>query len=234
MPAQETVPVLELRAAQPAEQPGEPREPALSLRADPGDLLLVEAREARQAALFADLCAGLVALGGGSAHFLGHDWTTLPQDIAASLRGRMGRVFGERGWIGFLDMEANILLGPLHHTRRDRALLRAEAAALARQFGLPGLPMGRPADHPPPDLRRAACVRAFLGEPMLLLLENPVADQDAELLPPLVAAIEAARDRGAAVIWLTRSAMVWGDRTLPATSRLRLLDRGLIAQRMAA
>jgi len=47
----------------------------------------------------------------------------------------------------------------------DATDIEAEAAKLARMFGLPGLPRGRPAQMRLPDLQRAACVRAFLGTP---------------------------------------------------------------------
>jgi len=229
----DTQPILVLDAARPADIPGAPREPALTLTVAPGDLLLIEARNNRRAALFADLCSGLVPLGSGNARFLGQDWAKLPAEMAAALRGRMGRVFADDGWIGFLDMETNILLAPLHHTRRSLDALRTDAAAMAHRFGLPGLPLGRPVDLPSTDLRRAACVRAFFTNPMLLL-ENPLLDQDAELLGPLLAAIEHARGRGAATIWLTRSDVVWRDSSLPVTARLRLLDRGLVGERAAA
>jgi phospholipid/cholesterol/gamma-HCH transport system ATP-binding protein len=230
----DAAPILQLEAARPVHEPGRPFEPAISMTVAPGDLLLIESRDPRRAAAFADLCSGLLPLASGSARFLGQDWAELPHDMAGALRGRMGRVFGDGGWIGFLDVATNILMAPLHHTRRGLDALRADAAAMAHRFGLPGLPMGRPVDLQPADLRRAACVRAFLTNPMLLLMEYPVLDQDTELLPPLMSAIEHTRARGAAVIWLTRTDQVWRDRTLPVTARLRLVERGLLAHRWAA
>ncbi len=226
-------PILLLDSAQPADIPGEPSEPALTLTVGAGDLLLVEARDLRRAALFTDMCTGLVQLHRGRVRFLSQDWTVLPFDIASALRGHVGRIFGEGSWIGFMDMETNILLSPLYHTRRPHDTLRADAALLAQRFGLPGLPLGRAGDHHPMVLRRAACVRAFLGEPMLLLLEEPIPDQDPALLPPLLSAIEEARDRGAAVIWLTSRDRIMGDSSLPATARLRLVEGGLVSQRIA-
>ena len=230
----DTQPILMLDAACPANLPGTPREAAVTLTVAPGDVLLIEARDNRRAALFADLCSGLVPLAAGGMRFLGHDWAKLSEDTAAALRGRIGRVFTDGGWINFLDLETNILLRPLHHTQRSRDALRTDAASIAHRFGLPGLPLGRPIDLPRSDLRRAALVRAFLGNPTLLLLENPLLDQDSELLAPLVAAMEHASWRGAATIWLTRSDMVWHDRSLPVTARLQLLDRGLVGRTAAA
>jgi phospholipid/cholesterol/gamma-HCH transport system ATP-binding protein len=114
------------------------------------------------------------------------------------------------------------------------ATLRDAAAELARSFGLPGVPLERPDALTPADRARAACVRAFLGDPRLVLLESPVQAQFADLLPPLLNALAAARDKGAAAIWLTRSDLIWRDRSFPATCRLRLTEYGLIPVRHTA
>ena len=48
----------------------------------------------------------------------------------------------------------------------------AEATVLARRFGLPGLPVGGRETVPAGELVRAACVRAFLGTPELVLIAD--------------------------------------------------------------
>lgn len=202
-----------------------------SLDLFPGDLALIEARNPVWAAELADLCSGLVPLARGSVSFLGHDWASMPELPAAALRGRIGRVPGFGAWIGFAGVDRNILLPQLHHSRRDAGVLLEEAAELARFFGLPGLPLVRPDALAPADLARAAAVRAFLGAPRLLLLENPVRGQFTDLVPLLLNALAAARDRGAAAIWLTGSDLIWNDRSFPATQRLRFTERGLATLR---
>ena len=93
---------------------------------------------------------------------------------------------------------------------------------------MPGLPLVRPGDLAASDLARAACVRAFLGDPELVLLESPVQGRFNSLIPPLLDALATARDRGAAAIWFTRSDVVWRDPSCPASHRLRLGERGLV------
>jgi phospholipid/cholesterol/gamma-HCH transport system ATP-binding protein len=160
--------------------------------------------------------------------FLGRDWSAMPWDYAAALRGRIGRVFRSGGWIGSVDVATNILLPQLHHTRDDPSGLRERAVALSCAFGLPGLPLVRPLELVASDLARAACVRAFLGDPELILLESPVQGRFITLIAPLLNALAAARDRGAAAIWFTRSDVVWRDPSFPVTHRLRLGERGLL------
>jgi phospholipid/cholesterol/gamma-HCH transport system ATP-binding protein len=230
----EPVQILQINEAEPL--PGAVDLPLipLALNLFPGELALIEARNPVWAAEFADLCSGLIPLAHGSARFLGHDWARMHEMLAAALRGRIGRVHGFGAWIGFAGADYNILLPQLHHSRRPVDALRDEAAELARFFGLPGLPLVRPDALAPADLARAAAVRAFLGEPRLLLLESPVQEQFTDLMPPLLNALAAARDRGAAAIWLTGSDLIWNDRSFPATQRLRFTERGLTALRHAA
>jgi phospholipid/cholesterol/gamma-HCH transport system ATP-binding protein len=223
-----SVPVLNLAAARPQAWADEAPVPPIDLRLMAGQLALVDARHPARRAWLADLCCGLVPLAAGTARFLGRDWSTVPPDYADALRGRIGRVFFSGSWIGFMDVSTNILLPQLHHTRDDPSELRDRATALCCAFGLPGLPLVRPGELAASDLARAACVRAFLGDPALVLLESPVQGRFINLLPSLLNALAAARDRGAAAVWFTRSDLVWRDPSIPATMRLRLGERGLV------
>jgi phospholipid/cholesterol/gamma-HCH transport system ATP-binding protein len=222
-----SVPILDISAARPRHEAGEMAAAPVDFRLSAGEFALVDARLADQATWLADLCSGLLPLAAGSVSFLGRDWSTLPWDYAAALRGRIGRVFQSGGWIGSMDVATNILLPQLHHTRDDPGGLRERAIALSCGFGLPGLPLVRPSELVASDLARAACVRAFLGDPELILLENPVQGRFTGLIAPLLNALAAARDRGAAAIWFTRSNVVWRDPSFPVTYRLRLGERGL-------
>lgn len=226
-------PILQISDAEP--DPGAVDMPSMpfALELFPGELALIEARNPVWAAEFADLCSGLVPLAHGSVCFLGHDWALMPDIPAAALRGRIGRIHAFGAWIDFASVDQNILLPQLHHSRRAADALLEEAAALARFFGLPGLPLVRPEALAAADLARAAAVRAFLGEPRLVLLENPVRGQLSDLVGPMLNALAAARDKGAAAIWLTASDLIWNDRSFPATQRLRFTERGLATLRHA-
>jgi hypothetical protein len=83
------------------------------------------------------------------------------------------------------------------------------------------------------NLARNACLRAFLGKLVLILLESPVQRPGflVELLTPLLNAIAAVGSEGTAVIWFTQSDMIWNDRSSPASHRLHLHDHGLVPAR---
>src|SRR5690606_28019534 len=105
---------------------------------------------------------------------------------------------------------------------------RERAARLCRHFGLPGMPLGRPAAFSPLELARAGCARALLCDPLLLVLETPLQARYSDLLMPLLNAIAELRTRGGAAMWLTRNDRIWSDPSFPATHRLRLTAHGLL------
>jgi phospholipid/cholesterol/gamma-HCH transport system ATP-binding protein len=193
-----------------------------------GDLILIRLSRLEQTSVFADACAGIVKPIRGGVYFLGKNWDALSPDYANAFRGRIGRVFSEGSWINHLSMLENIMLPQRYHTGRSVSHIREEAGGLAERFGLPGTPLGLPDSFTAADLQRAGCIRAFLGRPSLILLEEPTTGVVTEMISPLIQAIREARNRGAAVIWLTRDNSIWNDLSIPSTGRHRLVGRKLI------
>ncbi|QEO16501.1 P-loop NTPase family protein [Acetobacter vaccinii] len=225
-------PLLELNKAVPSfEESGLPPVP-FSMRLMPGDCVFVDVHDLERATMFADVCSGLVPLESGSVQFMGLDWTSLKDRELNALRGRIGRITKRRSWPEFVPMHIAIMLQQLHHTTRPQDEVLLEAANLAERFGLPGLPMLSPSLMSEADLCRAGCVRAFLGKPQLLLLEDPLEGAPQELLNAFLGAVTQARDHGAGVIWLARGNTIGRYYRQGITSTLRLTDNGLVAVRM--
>jgi phospholipid/cholesterol/gamma-HCH transport system ATP-binding protein len=199
----------------------------VSFELNQGDLLLVRIERENERLPLADAATGLAPPRQGSVQFLGEDWRDMSADRAAARRGRVGRVFEDEGWISDLEVDQNIMLAQRHHTRRSEEEIVEEALQFARIFGLPGLPRGRPASVRRWDLRKAACMRAFLGQPILIILEQPVRGVYADLIAPLLSSVRSARNRGAAVLWTVTDPQIWNQPSIHATRRARMLGSEL-------
>ncbi|MPZ44528.1 MAG: organic solvent ABC transporter ATP-binding protein [Betaproteobacteria bacterium] len=193
-----------------------------------GELQLIHSRHKERSSDIADVLLGLADAGSGIVRFLGRAWHELSRHEAFELRRAIARVQGRGNWMEGRSVMDNLLLPVRHHTILPEHALRSRASVLARQFGLPGLPLLLPSDCAPGDLERAACVRAFLGRPALLVLEHPMAFEDSDLLLPLMNAIQQMRRRGGSVIWFTEHGLHAMEASLTADRHCELVDAHLI------
>lgn len=225
-------PLLELENAKPFfDESGLPPVP-FSLRLMPGECVIIETRNIMQATMFADLCSGLVGLDSGAVRMIGLDWTSLDNRRANALRGRIGRITRRPIWTSLFGTHVELMLRELHHTTRSLDGITAEAQRLCERFGLPGIPVERAGQLSFADQARAACVRAFMGSPDLLLLENPFETVSSDLTFPFLEALTEARDQGAAALWFVRDPSVWQPYRSSVSGQWRLADDGLITVRM--
>lgn len=176
-----------------------------------GDLMLVRVDEEVPSPPLADTAQGIAEPERGTVTFLDRDWSGLGPDAAAALRARTGRVFESGGWLSNLDLDENVVLAESHHTSRPLREIHEEAAKLAVEFGITDLAGTRCHQVSLQDLQRAGWVRAFLGDPLLLILERPERDVNPGLTGPLLESVGAALARGAAVVWLTSSSRIWEE-----------------------
>ena len=199
----------------------------MTLKLDEGDCVLITTRSHADAATFSDLSSGLQSLESGRVVFQGLDWATRPARELHALRGRIGRIFHRGAWNVVESVDQTILQSELHHTRRSVPSITSEAVRLAQAFGLPGLPVGRPNVVSETDLARAACVRAFLGSPALLLIEPPTL-AGVDVMQAVLQALAEARGRGAAAICFSRRASLWGAALVSFSQHFSLNDDGLV------
>jgi phospholipid/cholesterol/gamma-HCH transport system ATP-binding protein len=190
----------------------------------PGALVVVDAGGPETERIFVDVVLGLEPPAAGRVRVLGQDWSRVPADYGRALRGRIGLVPHQGGWLGHLPTATNVLLRPRFHRRTPDAALVEEARTLAAAFLLPGLPLDPIGQMHPRDRLRTACVRAFVGEPALVVVETPFETAWGTLLPPLVASIQTVRERGGVVLWCLTDDPLFDDPVVPADLRLRLRD----------
>ena len=198
-----------------------------------GEVLLIRLERGRFRLPLADLAAGVLYPDRGIVEFLGENWLRMSPDYSSAQRGKIGRVFEDHGWISNLDIGENITLAQRHHSTRSDSDIEEEATHLARMFGLPGLPHHPVAGMHREDLRRSELIRAFIGTSVLIILERPTRNIFPGIMPPLMNAIRAARDRGSAVIWTTSEDRVWSESGIHATlkctmfgSRMNVIKEG--------
>jgi phospholipid/cholesterol/gamma-HCH transport system ATP-binding protein len=191
----------------------------------PGEIWLVETETPAHDRALADAALGLRPPLAGTVRFRDHDWRTVPFAFRDALRGRCGLIARETAFVPHASMTENILAPRRFHDRTSDAELVAQATRLARRFGLPGLPSGDPAAESAAARLGAACVRAFLGEPLLVVVEARAQPWRRELVAPLVSSMQEVRDRGGAVLWSLADDPLLDDASLPITGHFRLRGR---------
>ena len=194
----------------------------------PGQLHLIYSDDPDSSRAISDVLLGLCDAAQGEVRLHGRAWAEIPPRDAYRLRSSIGRVASKGNWMDTRPVMENILLPLRHHTVLPDELLHEMACDFAQRFGLPGLPTLLPGQCPEPDLQRAACVRAFMGRPELVILEHPLEFADTGLLPPLVDAVQQVRRRQGSVIWFTRRRAVLEDHGIPADRRYRIAGRQLL------
>jgi len=168
-----------------------------------GELALVTLERGYGHSPLADIAQGLIVPDRGGVYFMGKNWKEMRPGAAAAARHRIGRVFQGGGWISNLNVDENITLSQRHHTNLPSEEIYREAEKLGVFFGLKNLPHSRPAHVGRSLLRRSGWVRAFLGNPELILLEDPLKDAYTEVLHYLMKGIAGSLSRGCAVLWIT-------------------------------
>ncbi|MBA4387826.1 MAG: organic solvent ABC transporter ATP-binding protein [Verrucomicrobia bacterium] len=187
-----------------------------------GKLMLILSDEEGTLDPLCDLAEGLVWPDSGMVAFQGVDWARMPADDQVSTRGRIGRVFASQGWVSNLGLYDNVTLAQRHHTVRSEDEIRRAAMRLGLALGLQAIPDLPPDTMPADVLKKAECVRAFLGRPALVLLEGPENGMDREATKALVSIVNSAVAGGVSVVWMTKSAAVYRDTSLENPSRYTL------------
>lgn len=194
-----------------------------------GELALVVSDDPLATDPLIDALCGLARPEAGRIRVLGRVWAGLPGDVANALRGRIATIATDPVFPSNMGVGDSAVMAPLYHTRRPAPEILSEAARLARSFGLPGLPLARPRDLGRDELIRVACVRALLGAPDLLVLDETRARLPEPLEGPVINAVRGVCARGGAVLWLTGEAWRGSDARFPATARLELRNGRLEA-----
>jgi putative ABC transport system ATP-binding protein len=175
------------------------------------------------------LAAGLQRVDAGAVRFQGNDLARLSKrELLAYRRTMLGFVFQGFNLVAGLTAEENVampllLRGVDHRQARTRALAALEEVGLQQR-----------AEHTPSKLsggeqQRVAIARALVGQPQLVLADEPTGNLDTETGDTVLDLISALpRSRGAATVLVTHDTRVAGyaDRVLTMRDgRLTALDQ---------
>jgi putative ABC transport system ATP-binding protein len=155
------------------------------------------------------LAAGLLQPDEGSVRFQGNDLATLSKrEVLAHRRTKLGFVFQSFQLVAGLTAEENVampllLRGIDHSTARRRALQALDGVGLSAR-----------AEHIPSRLsggeqQRTAIARALVGEPKLILADEPTGNLDSETGDEVLELLSVLpRARGAATILVTHDTRI--------------------------
>jgi putative ABC transport system ATP-binding protein len=179
----------------------------LSLAVGPSELVAIFGPSGSGKTTLLLLAAGLLQADSGHVRFDGSDLSTLAKrDVLAYRRNKLGLVFQNFNLIPGLSAEENVALplllrGVSHNEARERAL------GALREVNLHGR-----ASHPPNQLsggeqQRVAIARALVGEPLLVLADEPTGNLDSEAGDAVLELLSCLpRAQGAAILLVTHDA----------------------------
>jgi putative ABC transport system ATP-binding protein len=155
------------------------------------------------------LAAGLLRADSGSVRFEDRDLAALPKrEVLAYRRTKLGFVFQGFNLIAGLTAEENVaipllLRGTPHRRARERALAALDDVGLLRRSS------HTPAKLSGGEQQRVAIARALVGEPKLILADEPTGNLDTDTGDAVLDLLSALpRERGAATVVVTHDARV--------------------------
>jgi len=138
----------------------------------------------------------------GKIEAFGEDSSKLSKEAVTRIRRRIGVVFQDFRLLDHLTLYENVAL-PLRVVGRDEASYRAEVFELLRWVGLFERKYALPAVLSGGEKQRAAIARAVIGQPELLLADEPTGNVDPPLARRLLRLFVELHKSGAAVVIAT-------------------------------
>lgn len=152
------------------------------------------------------LATGLTHPPQGEVKFRGTEWRQLDPISSGKKREHIGQVFQSNHrshWITNLDVDENVYLAEQMTGRISQLDLLNKSKKLAQAFGLEEVPSVRESKVSRDHLMRAQWVRAFLPNPLqLLILECPTFGVPADAVRLLLEQVKRVREKHGAVIWI--------------------------------
>ncbi len=157
----------------------------------------------------------------GSIRFMGRDVARLKSESVPTLRRNMGVVFQDFKLVGSWSAFENVVIA-LEVLGLPSRVIRARVGETLERVGLQGRGATRAALLSGGEQQRVAIARAIVGEPALLLADEPTGNLDPQLAIDILGLCEDIHDAGTTVVFATH------DRSLldVRPRRVVVLDEG--------
>ncbi len=179
---------------------------AVSMEVAPGEQVAVLGESGIGKSTLLNVIAGLEPVDSGSIAYDGFEMAALSDDAATRVRREhFGFVFQAFHLLPYLTAEQNVGL-PLVLRGADPAEIRRRARALIGAVGLSGREGAMPRELSGGELQRIAIARALVGEPKLVLADEPTGNLDPDNARQVLEVLRGQVKRhGAAGILVTHS-----------------------------
>jgi putative ABC transport system ATP-binding protein len=189
----------------------------VSMRVDERELVAIFGPSGSGKTTLLLLAAGQLRADSGRVLFEGKDLAQMTKrEILAYRRGQLGFVFQDFKLVAGLTAQENAALPLLLRGTPHRQAL-ARALALLDDVGLADRTHHTPAELSGGEQQRLAIARALVGEPKLILADEPTGNLDSETGDAVLRLLSGLpRERGAAIVLVTHDARVahYADRVL--------------------
>ncbi len=196
----------------------------VSLEMSAGDYVAILGDSGAGKSTLLNVIAGLEPADGGSVRFDGRELTGLDDDALTLLRrDEFGFVFQAFHVLPHLGVSQNVALPlSLRHVPRAEAAERSNAAVAS--VGLAGREESLPRELSGGELQRVAIARALVGNPRLVLADEPTGNLDPDNARQVLELFRVqVKEKGAAAILVTHSEAA----AATADRRYRLTRTGL-------
>ncbi|MCA3641409.1 MAG: ATP-binding cassette domain-containing protein [Hyphomicrobiales bacterium] len=177
----------------------------------PGEIVILTGPSGSGKTTLLTLIGALRAVEGGSLRLFGHELNGASDKDRVAVRRRIGFIFQQHNLLKFLSARQNVEMTLELDPMIDAAERKRRATAMLTKVGL-----GERLDHVPAKLsggqkQRVAVARALVGNPDLVLADEPTASLDKVTGHEVASLIERlARERGAPILLVTHDPRILG------------------------
>lgn len=197
----------------------------IDLSVNSGELTLLMGPSGCGKTTLISILAGLLTADEGKVHVFGEDLVKMSSRELTRFRGKnLGFVFQQFNLMPFLDAAENVSL-PLVIQGETPGLARAKAEDMLERVGLSAQIHQRPTRLSGGQQQRVAIARALVGDPRLLVCDEPTASLDADsgkTVMSLIKSTATAKDRSVIVV-------THDERILPYADRVIRMNDGMIS-----